>query len=63
MAIDWVGRLDEAGNARYVMLCEPDKTPAERLVSQLLLEPSASLGAFWERAGFDEMTVGELLAR
>ena len=63
VAIDWVGRLDEAGNARYVMLCEPDKTPAERLVSQLLLEPSASLGAFWERAGFDEMTVGELLAR
>ena len=60
--IDWVGRLDEAGNARYVLLCDPDRTPADRLLSQLLLEPVASLGAFWERAGFDEMTLGELLA-
>ena len=63
VAIDWVGRLDEAGNARYVMLCDPAKTPAERLLSRLLLEPVAALGAFWQRAGFDEMTVAELMAR
>jgi membrane protein len=63
VAIDWVGLLDEAGNARYVLLCDPDKTPAERLVAQLLLEPAASMEAFWERAGFDEMTVRELMAR
>jgi membrane protein len=63
VAIDWVGLLDEAGNARYVMLCDPAKTPAERLLSQLLLEPASSLEAFWQRAGFDEMTVSELMAR
>ncbi len=63
VAIDWVGLLDEAGNARYVMLCDPAKTPAERLLSQLLLEPASSLEAFWQRAGFDEMTVAELMAR
>ena len=63
VAIDWVGRLDEAGNARYVLLCDPDKTPADRLVSQLLLEPVSSLGSFWQRAGFDEMTVSELMAQ
>jgi membrane protein len=63
VAIDWVGRLDEPGNARYVLLCDPDKTPAERLIRQLLLEPATSLEAFWHRAGFDEMTVSELMAR
>ncbi len=63
VAIDWVGLLDETGNARYVLLCDPDKTLAKRLVSQLLLEPAASMEAFWHRAGFDEMTVRELMAR
>jgi membrane protein len=63
VAIDWVGRLDEAGNARFVLLCDPARTPAERLLSQLLLEPSASLSGFWQRAGFDEMTVKDLLGR
>ena len=63
VAIDWVGLLDEAGNARYVLLCDPDTTPAKRLVAQLLMEPAASMEAFWKRAGFDEMTVRELMAR
>jgi membrane protein len=63
VAIDWVGLLDEAGDARYVLLCDPDITPATRLVAQLLLEPAASMDAFWKRAGFDEMTVRELMAR
>ena len=63
VAIDWVGLLDEAGNARYVLLCDPDKTKVERLVAQLLMEPAASMEAFWKRAGFDQMTVRALLAR
>jgi membrane protein len=62
-AIDWIGRLEEAGDARYVMLCDPAKTPARRLLSQLLLEPTPSLNAFWEHAGFDEMMVADLMAR
>ena len=63
VAIDWVGLLDEAGNSRYVMLCDPDTTPATRLVAQLLLEPAPSMEAFWKRAGFGELTVRELMAR
>jgi len=62
-AIDWIGRLEEEGDARYVMLCDPARTPARRLLSQLLLEPTHSLNAFWEHAGFDEMTVADLMAR
>ncbi|KNZ34289.1 MAG: membrane protein [Methylibium sp. NZG] len=63
VAIDWVGLLDEAGNARYVLLCDPDTTLAKPLLAQLLVEPAAAMGAFWKRAGFDEMTVRELMAR
>ena len=63
VATDWIGLLDEAGNARYVMLCDPDTTPATRLVAQLLLEPAPSMEAFWKRAGFGELTVRELMAQ
>ena len=38
--IDWVGRLDEPGGARYVLLCDPQATPAQPLLAQLLAETS-----------------------
>jgi membrane protein len=62
-AIDWIGRLEEEGDARYVLLCDPAKTPARRLITQLLVEPGPSLEAFWERAGFETMTAADLMAR
>ena len=61
IAIDWVGRLDEELNPRYVLLCDPAKTAAQPLLSQLLLEPSPALVGFWRRAGFGAMTVQEML--
>jgi membrane protein len=60
VTMDWLGRLDEVDSARYVLLCEPATTPAEPLISRLLLEPSALRG-FWRRAGFDHMTLQDLL--
>jgi len=60
--LDWVGRLDEAGNPRHVLLCDPAATPAKPLLVKLLIEPSLALTGFWRRAGFDEMTLRELLA-
>jgi membrane protein len=61
IAIDWVGRLDEAGAARYVLLCEPATTPAQPLLTQLLLDPGATLRGFWQRAGFGELTLQQLV--
>jgi membrane protein len=63
VGIDWIGRLEEAGDARYVLLCEPAMTPLEPLVSLLLLEPKPTLRAFWHRAGFAEMTLQDAIAR
>ncbi len=59
--IDWVGRLDERGSPRYVLLCDPETTLAEPLVALLLLDPTPDLAPAWKRAGFATMRLAELL--
>jgi membrane protein len=61
VALDWVGRLDEAGHPRFVLLCDPAQTPAQPLLAQTLLAPSPALRGFWQRASFGEMQLQELL--
>jgi membrane protein len=61
VAFDWVGRLDEPDDPRFVLLCEPTRTPAQPLLAQLLMEPSPTSRRLWQRAGFDTMTVQELI--
>ncbi|MBC7954775.1 MAG: YihY family inner membrane protein [Cytophagales bacterium] len=61
VAIDWVGRLDEEGGARYVLLCAPEATPAQPLLARVLLDPAPSLHGFWQQAGFAEMTLQDLI--
>jgi membrane protein len=62
-ALDWVGRLDETDDARYVLLCDPASTPIGPLVGQLLLQPTSTLRAFWQHARLDDMTLQEVIAR
>lgn len=59
--LDWVGRLDEPGGARHVLLIEPRDTPARALVAQLLLAPTPPLPALWRATQFDQLTLEELL--
>ncbi len=59
--IDWAGRLDESGTPRYVLLCDPHTTLAEPLLKHLLLAPSKPLERFWKQAGFEKMSVQELI--
>jgi len=61
LEIDWVGRLEEGGDARYVMLCDPAATTAEPLVARLLLDPSPDLAPVWQRAGFGRLRLAEIL--
>jgi len=58
---DWVGRLEEPHDPRFVLLCDPARTPAQPLIAQLLLEPSPASRGLWRRAGFDTITLQELL--
>jgi membrane protein len=61
IALDWVARLEEGGAQRHVMLCEPAETLASPLVQRLLLAPVPEAAPFWQRAGVERMTLGELL--
>lgn len=62
IAIDWVARLEEAGEARHVLLCDPQATAAATLIDALLLERQPAARAFRERAGLDRMRLADLLA-
>ena len=62
VGMDWAGRLDEPGGARYVLLCEPATTPAQPLLAQLLLDPAPVLQGFWQRARFDQLTLADIVA-
>lgn len=59
--IDWVSRLDEGGNARLVLLCDPVTTPLAPLVDRTLLAPSASSAAFRRGAGVDALRLVDAL--
>ena len=60
--LDWVSRLDEEGDARHVLLCDPDATPLAPLIDRTLLKPgTASLG-FRSAAGFDRLMLGEVIS-
>jgi membrane protein len=61
-AIDWVARLDEDGAQRHVLLCDPARTVAAPLLEAMLLEPSEHNASFRRAAGFERLTVAELLA-
>jgi membrane protein len=57
----WLGRLSEEGEARFVLLVNPEQTPAAPLMAELLLTPAHEPPGFGERAGFRQMRLAELL--
>lgn len=63
VALDWVGRLDEEGAQRHVLLCDPARTSARPLLVSTLLDHTESVAKFWVRAGLDGMTLSDLMAR
>jgi membrane protein len=63
IALGWVGRLDDDGPQRHVLLCEPALTPAAPLIERLLLAPAPAARAFRQRAGLETLSVAELIGR
>jgi membrane protein len=59
--LDWVGRLDEGGAQRHVLLIEPARTPARPLIDALLLGDERASAVFRRRAGFDALMASDLL--
>ncbi|WAC71094.1 YihY family inner membrane protein [Roseateles sp. SL47] len=61
--LDWVGRLEEDGAQRLVLLCDPAATRAEPLIHALLLPRSDSLGALWSGAKWDQLTLRAVMVK
>jgi membrane protein len=59
--LGWAGRLEEPGDSRWVLLCDPAHTRAGPLLAQLLLQPARPTQRLWQRAGFDDWTLQNLL--
>ncbi|WP_296494179.1 YihY family inner membrane protein [Rhodoferax sp.] len=62
--MDWVGQLQEEredGEARYVMLANPDTTPLGPLLRTLLLEHEPSTKNLWTNGRWHLMTLREAL--
>ena len=59
--LDWVGTLEEDGEQRQVLLCEPAQTPAAPLIDGLLLQPSAASAAFRAHTRLATLNLADLL--
>jgi membrane protein len=59
--LGWVGRLEEPGSPRHVLLAQPEITRIEPLVDRLLLEPSARVQPFRRKAALAQMTLADVL--
>jgi membrane protein len=57
----WVGRLDEVGEPRHVLLAEPEVTRVGPLVERLLLGRSAATQGLRRHASLDDLTLAQLL--
>lgn len=64
VALDWVGQLQEErddGEARYVLLADPDTTLLEPLLQALLLQHEPSTHNLWKNGRWELMTLREAL--
>jgi len=61
MTWDWVGRLDEEGARRHVLLRDPAQTPARPLLAELLLDPSGPGASLWREGGLERMDLAALM--
>ena len=59
--LGWVGRLDEDGEPRHVLLAEPEVTRIGPLVERLLLGHSTATRDLRRQANLDNLTLAQLL--
>ena len=66
VAMDWVARLDEGGDAtdgpRLMLLCNPAQTSLLPLLDRTLLAPGPAVAAFSRRAALDRLTLQDALS-
>lgn len=60
--LDWVGRLEEDGEPRQVLLVEPGSTPLAPLLDLLLLAPQPANRALRQSLGWESLVLAQALA-
>lgn len=63
LAMDWLGRLEEEGAQRLVLLCAPERAAAAPLIAAFLAERQGLLGNLWSRGEWSGLTLDSLLAQ
>jgi membrane protein len=61
MTLDWVGRLEEGGHPRYVLLCDPARTRLAPLVDAILLAPVDVLAAVRGQMQVERIVLADVL--
>lgn len=61
VAMDWIGRLEEEGAQRLVLLCTPEKSLAAPLLAAFLAEREGLLGNLWTLGEWSRLTLDRLL--
>ena len=61
VAMDWIGRLEEEGAQRLVLLCTPEKSLAAPLLAAFLAEREGLLGNLWTQGEWSRLTLDRLL--
>lgn len=61
IALHWVGRLEEEGDQRLVLLVEPAGTPLAPLVAALLLAPQTQLAPLQRQLGWERLSLADAL--
>lgn len=61
LVLDWVGRLEEDGAQRLVLLCAPERVSAEPLLSTFLAGREGLLGNLWTQGQWSALTLDRLL--
>jgi len=61
LRLDWVGRLEEEGAQRLVLLRNPQETLAAPLLQALVLSQEPGTQALWQASGWERLSVAQLL--
>jgi len=61
LAMDWIGRLEEEGAQRLVLLCAPERASAEPLLNTFLAQRQGLLANLWTQGEWSRLTLDRLL--
>jgi membrane protein len=61
LSMGWIGRLEEEGAQRLVLLCAPERAPAEPLLTGFLADRQGLLANLWAQGQWAGLTLDRLL--